>query len=70
MNNLYQTNPFNAYAEQLARVANPLLIHRLKAAGLNRAFRRRLASLSSKGQLRGHHFPFWLVASLYANHPA
>lgn len=62
MNSL--TNPFHAYAEQLARVADPFLIRRMKAAGLNRTFRRKLTYLSRKGQLRGHHFPVWLIARL------
>lgn len=55
-------NTFTRYAEQLARVADPVLIQRMKSAGLNRANRRRLMSLSRKHELRGHHFPIWLIA--------
>lgn len=60
-------NPFTRYAKQLARVADPFLIYKMQQrAGLNRAYTRKLLSLRRKGQLRGHHFPFWLVAKLMA----
>lgn len=59
-------NTFTQYAEQLARVTDPLLIQRMKSAGLNRANRRRLMSLTRKGKLRGHHFPFWLITRFMA----
>ncbi len=62
MNNSETPTTFTEYAEQLASVADPLLIDRMRSAGLNRANRRRLASLSRKGKLRGDHFPFWLIA--------
>lgn len=58
--------PLARYADQLARVADPLLIQRMQSAGLNRANRRRLMSLSRKGELRGHHFPVWLIARFMA----
>lgn len=66
MNQLTLPEPFARYADQLARVADPHLIHRMKAAGLNRANRRRLMSLSRKGALKGHHFPVWLIARFMA----
>ncbi len=53
---------FTEYADQLAAVADPLLIERMKSAGLNRSFRRRLQSMSRKGTLKGSHFPVWLIA--------
>jgi hypothetical protein len=62
MNFLTLTNPMAHYAEALARVADPLLIHRMKSAGLNRAFRRSLQSKSRKGTLKRTDMPVWLVA--------
>lgn len=61
MNLLNPQDPATRYAEQLARVATPSLIDRMKSAGLDRATRRRLISLSRKGDLRGHHFPAPLI---------
>ena len=54
--------PLARYADQLARVADPLLIHRMSAAGLNRASRRALQSKARKNQLLRTDFPVWLVA--------
>jgi hypothetical protein len=62
MNFLTLDSPFARYAEQLARVADPFLIERMEAAGLNRAFRRRLQSKARKGDLHRTDFPAWLVA--------
>lgn len=62
MNPITTPNPLIAYADKLAAVADPLLISRMKTAGLNRANRRMLASKSRKGTLRGIDFPAWLIA--------
>ena len=66
MNQLNTPSALTRYAEQLARVADPLLIHRMKSAGLNRANRRRLMSLSRKNELTAADFPLWLVAQFMA----
>lgn len=61
MNTLTAPTAVTQYAEQLARVSDPILIQRMARAGLNRAHRRQLISLSRKGNLKAHHFPMWLV---------
>lgn len=66
MNFLTLDTPFARYADQLARVADPILIQRMKAAGLNRAFRRRLQRKAHKGDLHRTDFPAWLVARFMA----
>lgn len=63
MNNTITTDP---YADQLARVANPILINRMKGAGLNRANRRSLSHKARRGTLRGSDFPAWLINILRA----
>lgn len=57
-----QPTAFAAYAKQLAAAVTPLEINRMKAAGLNRANRRRLCHLKARGKLTGNHFPTWLIA--------
>lgn len=63
MNHMYL---LQEHATYMAKNLTALDIHRMKNTfGLNRKFRRSLASKASKGKLTSRDLPLWLVAKHY-----
>lgn len=59
-------HPLFTTALEITKRVQPSDFHRMKALGLNRFNRRRLASLTAQGRLSVDDLPLWLVAKIYS----